>query len=347
MFLEGSPMFFNANRVVQPEPGIIVGPIANFLGFILDFIFEISTNISLQLALGLSIIIFTIVVRILLLPLAIRMHKNMEKIRALKPQMDAITKKYEGVKSPETTRQKNIEIQKLYAENGANPLGGCLPLIIQMPIFITLFTMFQRPYIYISRLGHIYEGIAEQIMLVPNYYTYIIQTNSIGFDKIPNNISLDLAYQSELMRLFNVYTSYDWDTLLSVLPSQHLNYTYISSLLYEKNIIEHFLTISLVDPTGFVFPGVILAILSAATTFLTSKLMMKQQMAMAGNNPTIVMQQKIMLYAMPILMGGFTITAPAGVGLYWVASNISHLFQHIAFTKFLNKNKSEHNVTIE
>ena len=339
-------MFFNTARTVQTEPGFIVGPISNLLGFVLDFIFNITSSISMPLALGLSIIVFTIVIRVLLLPLAIKMHKNMEKMRALKPQMDIINAKYAGKKDAETTRQKNIEIQKMYAESGANPLSGCLPALLQMPIFITLFAMFQRPYMYISQLGDIYNRIAEQVMQVPGYYSIIANTPSIGLDKLPNNINLDLAYASELMRLFNVYTPTDWDTLLYVMPNQYLNYDYVIYLLAQKDIMEHFLTISLAAPAGLLLPGVILPIVSALSTFFTSKLMAKQQ-PMGGDQAAVAMQQKTFLYAMPVMMGAITITAPAGVGLYWVVSNVFHLCQHVILTKISSKKEQSKEVTIE
>ena len=350
MRINGAVMFFSMERTVQAEPGVIVGPIANVLGFILDFIFNIMSGISLPVALGLSIILFTVVIRILLLPIAIKMHKNMEKMRELKPYMDVITKKYENKKDPESMKQKNMEIQKLYSENGANPIGGCLPALIQMPIFITLFTMFQRPYFYITQLNDVYARIATHLMempqkvsvftgnTVPGLLYYIEQTPSIGLDKLPNNINLNFLETSELMRLFNVYTEYDWNTLLSVIPHNYIDYAYFTSLLAEKNMMEHFLTIDLVAPSGFGWPAILLPILSAGSTFLTSKLMMKQQTAMPGaDNQAMIMQQKMMMYGMPIMMGAITITAPAGVGLYWVASNIFHLIQHITLTKLGSK----------
>jgi YidC/Oxa1 family membrane protein insertase len=341
---------FSMERMVQAEPGIIVGPIANFLGFILDFIFNITSNISMATALGLSIILFTVVIRLLLLPLAVKMHKNMEKMRLLKPQMELITKKYEGKKDQESTRNKNIEIQKLYSESGTNPLGGCLPALIQMPIFITLFTMFQRPYMYITQLGDVYYRLATSFMSIPYVETngqtvqgllyYIQQAPSIGLDKLPNNIFIDLRETSDVMRLFNVYTEQDWNTLLSIVPHTSIDYAYITSLLSDKNILEHFLTISLVAPSGFGWPGILLPILSAGSTFLTSRLMMKQQ-PMGGDNQAMAMQQKMMLYFMPVMMGVITITSPAGVGLYWVVSNLFHLGQHIVLNKIAEKKAKE------
>lgn len=330
---------FNTSRMVQSEPGFIIGPISNLLGFILDFIFNFASNIYMPLALGLSIIIFTIFIRFLILPLNIKMHKNMEKIRALKPKMDVITEKYKNSKDPEANKKKNLEIQKMYQENGANPLSGCLPAILQMPIFITLFAMFQMPYIYISQLGQIYSRIANHVMAIPNYYVYIRDTYEISLAKLPGNINLNLALESDLLRLFNVYTPNDWDMLLNVLPSQYLDTAYFASLLAQKDMIEHFLTISLVTPAGLTFPGVILPILSAGTTFLTSKLMMRQQQPMGGDTKAIEIQQKVFLYVMPVMMGGITITAPAGVGLYWVVSNLFHLCQHSILNK-LTKPKS-------
>ncbi|MCL1935415.1 MAG: YidC/Oxa1 family membrane protein insertase [Defluviitaleaceae bacterium] len=337
---------FNTSRMVQTEPGFIVGPISSFLGFILDFIFNLINGIAGPAALGISIIIFTIIIRALLLPLAIKMNKSMEKMQILKPQIDAINKKYEGKKDAESNRAKGLEIQKLYSENGVNPLGGCLPAILQMPIFITLFNMFQMPYLYINELNQIYSRIAYQIMRVPNFYTYIQNTPSIGINKIPTNMpELMLTDKPDLLRLFNSYTSYDWQTLLNVLPTNYYDIDYVNGLLNIKDGMEHFLTISLIQPAGLTFPGVILPVFAAATTYFTSRMMMQKQMSTAtveqGTINPMQMQQKIMMYAMPIMMGAITVTSPAAVGLYWVSSNLFQIGQHYVLNKISQKKQDK------
>jgi len=82
----------------------------------------------------LAIIMLTVVVRTLLFPLTVRQVKNMRRMQELKPDMDEIRARYKD--DPQKQQQ---EMMKLYGERKVNPLGGCLPLVVQLPIFIALY----------------------------------------------------------------------------------------------------------------------------------------------------------------------------------------------------------------
>ena len=86
---------------------------------------------------GVAIIIVTILMRIIVFPLTLKQEKSMKKMRDLQPELDKIKEKYKD--SPQEYQQKTAE---LYRENGVNPLGGCLPLLIKMPIFVALYWAF-------------------------------------------------------------------------------------------------------------------------------------------------------------------------------------------------------------
>jgi len=85
---------------------------------------------------GLSIIGLTIVVRLVLLPLTLRQFKSMQALQKLQPEIKKLQAKYKDDK-----QRLNQEMMKFYQENKVNPLGSCLPLLAQMPIFISLFYM--------------------------------------------------------------------------------------------------------------------------------------------------------------------------------------------------------------
>ena len=82
----------------------------------------------------LAIAMLTVVVRTFLFPLPIRQVKSMRKMQDLKPEMDRLRAEHKD--DPQVLQQ---EMMKLYRERGANPLGGCLPILVQLPIFIVLF----------------------------------------------------------------------------------------------------------------------------------------------------------------------------------------------------------------
>lgn len=92
---------------------------------------------------GIGIIIFTLLSRILMIPLTNYQHKNMGKMNEIQPQLKELQEKYSAQDS-ETKEKLQEEQQKLYDEAGVNPLMGCLPLIVQMPIFIAVYQTVSR-----------------------------------------------------------------------------------------------------------------------------------------------------------------------------------------------------------
>ena len=88
---------------------------------------------------GVSIIALTIVVRTLLLPLTIKQFRSMQGLQKLAPQIKEIQEKYKDDK-----QRQNQEMMKFYQENKVNPFGSCLPLVLQIPVFISLFYMLRK-----------------------------------------------------------------------------------------------------------------------------------------------------------------------------------------------------------
>ena len=87
---------------------------------------------------GLTIILFTLVIKIILLPLNIKQIRSQIKMSEVQPLTKKIQEKYK--KDPKKSQE---EVMKLYKEKGVNPLGGCLPLLIQLPILWALFYVFR------------------------------------------------------------------------------------------------------------------------------------------------------------------------------------------------------------
>ncbi len=85
---------------------------------------------------GLSIIILTVAIRLILTPLTIKSTKSTAKMQVLQPKLQQIQERY----ADDPQRQAE-EMQKFYSENKFNPLGGCLPLFLQMPVFFALFSV--------------------------------------------------------------------------------------------------------------------------------------------------------------------------------------------------------------
>jgi YidC/Oxa1 family membrane protein insertase len=98
---------------------------------------------------GLAIIILTFAIKMLLFPLTYKSTKSMSKIAHLQPQLNALREKYKDDKE-----KLNTEMMKFMKTNGYNPVGGCLPILLQMPIFFALYRvlfnsmeLYQAPFI--------------------------------------------------------------------------------------------------------------------------------------------------------------------------------------------------------
>ena len=105
--------------------------------FLLEKIAEAVGHLGIPGKFGIALIIITILMRIIVFPLTLKQEKSMKKMRDLQPELEKIKEKYKD--NPQEYQQKTAE---LYRESGVNPLGGCLPLLIQMPVFVALYWAF-------------------------------------------------------------------------------------------------------------------------------------------------------------------------------------------------------------
>jgi YidC/Oxa1 family membrane protein insertase len=94
---------------------------------------------SSGLAWGGSIVGLVIVIRILLIPLFVKQINAQRGLQMLQPEMKKLQAKYKGKSDPESKKKQQEEMMKLYKDNGTNPLASCLPIVLQAPIFFTLF----------------------------------------------------------------------------------------------------------------------------------------------------------------------------------------------------------------
>ena len=88
---------------------------------------------------GFSIIALTIVVRAALIPLTLKQFKSMQALQRLSPEIKALQAKYK-----DDRQRLNQEMMKFYQENKVNPFGSCLPLVLQLPVFFSLFYMLRK-----------------------------------------------------------------------------------------------------------------------------------------------------------------------------------------------------------
>ena len=137
------------------------------LGFLLKAVFGVLTNMGLDFkilsAYALSIVITTIIFKLILLPLTIKQTRSMKEMQAIQPKLQEIQKKHKNDQQTLSTKQ-----MELYKEHNINPLGGCLPLLIQMPILLAYFRVMQSPVKYVFESQQAYDLVNKSFLWVQN-----------------------------------------------------------------------------------------------------------------------------------------------------------------------------------
>jgi YidC/Oxa1 family membrane protein insertase len=180
---------------------------------------------------GIIILIMTIIIKIVLFPLTYKSYLSTAKMRVLKPQIEEINKKYASAKPQE----KQAATMQLYRQAGVNPMGGCLPMLLQMPILFAMFTFFpaafelrQQSFLWAEDLSS-YDAIVEwsaQIPFITNYfgnhlslfcllmtvtniiYTYInMKTTDTGQNQMPGMKLMMYFMPLMFLFIFNDYAS--------------------------------------------------------------------------------------------------------------------------------------------
>lgn len=274
---------------------------------------------------GISIIIFTILIKLILLPIAIKQQKQMVGMKKIQPLMDDIKSKYKN-----DANKMSQEMMKLYAEHKVNPLGGCLPALVQLPIFIALYGVIMQPLKYINKisdneLGGIQYTLSSlfstdmksQAQMVEKAKEVVVGINPENIvqyltEKINALPNLDLLMGS--LRDFKIESTQEAAVLISRASNLSMDFL---GLNLAQSPSEHFLS-----------PVILIPIIAALTTYISSQ-MMKLVTPSTGDNTT----QNTMMAMMPVMTLFITYTLPAGLGLYWIVSNIIQTVQQYVLNK--------------
>src|ERR1700712_301777 len=109
----------------------------------------------------LSIVGLVLVVRALLIPIFVRQIKSQRKMLEVAPQLKKIQDKYKGKKDQFSREAMSRETMALYKETGTNPLSSCLPLLIQMPVFFSLYTVLHNAQLDKVGIGFLTQQLSE------------------------------------------------------------------------------------------------------------------------------------------------------------------------------------------
>ncbi len=301
------------------------------MGIIIKFIYDIVQNY------GLAIILFTVLIKLVLMPLAVRSQKAMRKQQKIQPYLMELQKKYANDKEKLQT-----ETMKLYKENNISMTGGCLPLLIQMPILFGLYRVIQRPLTYLAgvdfSLAASMDKVGEIISRMTTDFPDIIgKLAGTSTDLIIKNSQIQLSTWSNI--LFGSadpwYIEFDFLGLdLSVVPSVSVNYILSGKFQYLDRVLL-----------------ILIPIIAILTTWLSMKQSQKMTQApQAQDNSTAAQtaqsMNKSMNLMMPIMTGIFAFTLPSGLGLYWIVSNLMQMLQQYLLDLYFKKKGDDFDVKV-
>ena len=209
------------------------------MGYLIRFAYSITNNYLL------AIILFALVIEILLSPIQIKQQKTQIVQAKLQPKVRAITKKYDGRTDNVSMQKKQQEISELYQRENFNPLGGCLPLLIQFPVIICLYQVIINPLRYISGLStDIINQISERLtnagvtlgagqQLQIDIINYLHDNGTAGYEDLVGNATLPVFKMGPIdLSLTPKISEFSW---LWLIPLFVFLSTYLSTI-----IMRHF-----------------------------------------------------------------------------------------------------------
>ena len=316
--------------------GSILGPIARLLGWIMNWIYLFLANFGIE-NIGLTIIVLTVLIYMCMLPLTIKQQKFSKLQQKMQPELKVIQDKYKGKKDQESQLAMNQETQALYAKYGISPVGSCLQLLIQMPIFFALYRVIYNVPAYVSSVKAAFSSLVEGIVGTSGYadtMTSFVETMKLQSIKADyHNSDINVVKDFIVDAIYKMSTS-GWDTLRESFPGLvdtinstevHLNHMNYFLGMNISNSPFQTITSSLKSHSyGMVILALLVPITSYATQMLNIKLMPQ-----ADIDPENAMarQMKTMNYTMPLFSLVLCFTVPVGLGIYWVFSALTRCIQ--------------------
>jgi YidC/Oxa1 family membrane protein insertase len=258
---------------------------------------------------GLAIILFTLFTKLLMLPLTIKQMKSTAKMQEIQPKIQEIQKRYKNDKE-----KLNQEMMRVYKENNVNPAGGCLPLLIQLPILLSLFYVITGPLTYmLNKSKEVVETLSAYVSQHVERMSYHVQIEILNY--FSEHVD-ELKQFSDLLK-----------------PEELINLKFLGLNLGLTPTIS---TEKLFGPQAAVYlPLLLIPIIGVVTTFISSKMMAPQ----TQNDGDRGGMSNSMTYIGPVLTLIFSFQLPAGVGLYWISGYVFQIFQQLYINKFVMKKK--------
>ena len=275
---------------------------------------------------GVALILFTLVIKLIMLPFQMKSKMSMMRKSRVSGQMQELQKRY-----AKNQAKLQEEMQKLYEEEGVNPMSGCLWSLIPFPILIALYSIIRQP-------------ITHFMMLSKDVLQTVVQSAADAGVNLTNIVMMDKATGTPALKdgLYQL-ASYGQINLVKAVQEMGLstpegwfdmNYNFLG-LDLTATPWEYVKSFTF---TWAVIGVILIPILAGLSQFVFSKLTMKTQpQADAAGGASM----KSMMYMMPLMSVYIAFIMPAALGVYWIAQSVFSLIQEAILNKTFSAKLSE------
>ena len=306
-----------------------LGFIGDILRWALDLIYSLVGNY------GWAVLIFTLLIRLVLMPLDIKSRKSMKAMQNVQPKIDELNKKYANDKD-----KLNQKMADLYKKEKINPLSGCLPMLIQLPILFAMFAV-MREVANEETIQMILEIKQNILAGVENYQPKlqsllwiknVFQPDSFMSTVVPafgsklaeitkgsGAVTMEMIEEAKAFLQTNEYSA--WAA------------NYGNAVAYSAPLLMWTITIPKKFNGLFILP-----ILSAVSQFFTSKFMNASQQ---NANPQQSTNAKLMQWFFPLFSLWICASSNAAFALYWVFINVFQIAQQFIIGKLIDRSENK------
>ena len=272
---------------------------------------------------GLAVIFFALLVNIILTPFMAKSKQSMMRSTRLQPKIQELQRRHEG-----NQQKLQAEMQKLYQEEGINPMSGCLWSLIPFPILIALYSVIRRP---ITRMMFAADSVVDtlkEFMITQGWYTEVTgRADAYAEIKLAN-----LAHQH-------------WDEVNSALAGKidglmNVDYSFLGLNMGDQPQWNFFMDTNWSDPKIWApaFGLFLIPFISAALSWLAMKV---GQATNPSTDTQAAASMKTMNFMMPLMSIWICFIMPAAMGIYWIANSVFGMARDYLLTKIFRKKLDE------
>lgn len=275
---------------------------------------------------GVALILFTLVIKLIMLPFQMKSKKSMMRMSRVSGQMQELQKRY-----AKNQAKLQEEMQKLYEEEGVNPMSGCLWSFLPLPILMALYSIIRQPITHFMMLSKdVLQTVVQSVADAG-----VDLTNIVMMDKATGAPALkDGLYQMAAYGQINLVKAVQEMGLSTPDGWFNVNYKFLG-LDLTATPWEYVKSFTF---TWAVIGVILIPILAGLSQFVFSKLTMKTQpQADAAGGASM----KSMMYMMPLFSVYIAFVMPAALGVYWIAQSVFSLIQEAILNKTFSAKLSE------